>query len=358
MTAGVKRQDATVNRMHSAFRRLSEAGFPEKFVREVALPEWWDDEAADTPNGLVHGLMLISRHLGVDLASFEDETTPIRLNLSAPCKLKKRLDAGEDDMDVVRAMAVRVAQLASAAGESESLERPTSAAEARRYLLNDGRPWVSFLALLDYCWSIGVPVIHLSRLPRGIRRPDGMAVLVRGLPVILLCCQRKSPAWLLFILAHELGHFCLGHVIEDGLLIDERVAQDDSEDDVEEQETNAFALELLTGRPRWGCLAEGRWPNASALASEAQTIGRRDRIDPAQIVLQYGHLLGRDFFPVANAALEILEKNQDAIVMLRECMAARLDWSALPEDSSTFLMRITQSDVLSKDSEEPVAAAS
>ena len=49
----------------------------------------------------------------------------------------------------------------------------------------------------------------------------------------------------LFILAHELGHIALGHIEEDGVLIDE--SMDHNVQDQEEADANAFAIELLTG---------------------------------------------------------------------------------------------------------------
>jgi hypothetical protein len=328
--------------MRSVFRRLSEAGFPEKFVKEVALPDWWDDEAGASPSGLAHGLMLISRHLGVELTSLQQESSPVRLCLSAPCKFKKRPDAEEDDLAVARALAVRIAQLAVAATEQGSRPRLLSAKEVRQLLLDEGNPWIGFSALVDYCWSVGLPVIHLSRFPKGARRPDGMAALVHGRPVILICCQRKSPAWMLFLLAHELGHISLGHVADNGLLIDEKLSENGDDTDAEEMAANAFAVELLTGKPNCAYRANGRWPNAQKLAMLAKDVGRREHIDPGHIVLNYAHNMGVEFFPVANAALSLIEPRADALPLLRDRMAARLDWSALPADSSVFLMRVTQ----------------
>lgn len=51
---------------------------------------------------------------------------------------------------------------------------------------------------------------------------------------------------------------------------------------------------------------------------------------------------GADFYPVGVAALKVLEPEADAIGLVREKMAERLDWSRLPEDSSEFLLRVTQ----------------
>ena len=54
--------------------------------------------------------------------------------------------------------------------------------------------------------------------------------------------------------------------------------------------------------------------------------------------------MGDKFWPVANAALALLEPKRDALKVVRNKMAENLDWSSLPEDSSEFLMRISQAE--------------
>ncbi len=39
--------------MTSLYQRLSEVGFSEKFVREKALPDWWNEEFEATPGAVV-----------------------------------------------------------------------------------------------------------------------------------------------------------------------------------------------------------------------------------------------------------------------------------------------------------------
>ena len=182
--------------------------------------------------------------------------------------------------------------------------------------------------------------MHLDHFPKNAKRPDGFAARVNGRPVIVLCRHAKYSAWLLFILAHELGHLALGHVPEEGTLIDQGLDEDSL--DEEEQQANAFAIELLTGRANRRGIAAGRWPNAEELAKSAQGIGRKSMIDPGHVVLNYAHSMGQSFFPVGLAALKILDPHDDAVAKVRSKMARNLDWSRLPEDSSEFLMRVSQ----------------
>ena len=51
--------------------------------------------------------------------------------------------------------------------------------------------------------------------------------------------------------------------------------------------------------------------------------------------------MGSGFWRVANAALALIEPERNALEIVRQKLAERLDWSSLPEDSSEFLMRMT-----------------
>ena len=76
----------------------------------------------------------------------------------------------------------------------------------------------------------------------------------------------------------------------------------------------------------------------------AKFIGKEMRIDPGHLVLNYAHAMGERFWPVAIAALKLLEPKRDALKIVRAKMAEHLDWSKLPEDSSEFLMDSAFSD--------------
>lgn len=328
------------NPIKSLYSRLGQVGLTRAFVLRTAFPHWWDDEIANNPAGYAQGLMLLSRHLGLDLASLQDEKSPLKLREFGVCKFKKRADVSEDQLALARVMATRTAQLAAAAMPDEPQPLPSDASEVRQRILGGGAAWVGLRELLDYCWSIGLPVLHLDHFPKNACRPHGFASRLKGRPVIVLCRRSKHSAWLLFILAHELGHLVLGHVPEDGALLDEHI--DNESTDSEEEEANAFAIELLTGDSGRRFVATGRWPNARALAESAREIARRQMIDPGHVALNYAHSMGPAFYPVGTAALNLLEPHADAISLVRSVMAEHLDWSLLPEDSSEFLMRVTQ----------------
>lgn len=329
------------NPMNSLYRRLSGVGLTRNFVRETALPSWWDDEIAVNPAGYAQGLMLLARHLGLELDSLQDESVPLKLRDFGVCKYKKRAGVSEDELALARVMATRAAQLAAEAMSSSPASMPATAADIRQQILDGGARWVGLRELLDYCWSAGIPVLHVDHFPTNARRPDGFAARVHGRSVIVICRRARFSAWLLFILAHELGHVVLGHVADDGTLIDDHL--DEADQDTEERQANDFAVELLTGHPDKRFVAECQWPNAQQLAAAALAIGQQNMVDPGHIALNYAHSMGKSFFPVGNAALNLIEPPQgNAVETVRNKMAACLDWSRLPDDSSEFLMRVTR----------------
>jgi hypothetical protein len=331
----------STNPMADLYRRLGAVGLTKPMVHRYILPDWWNDQVAKNPAGYAEGISFISRHLGLDLASLRDSGRLITYRESGICKFKKSKNATEDQLQMARSLATRVAHLVNAATPESCAPLPASATQMRQEILGQGHPWVSLRNLVDYCWSLGVPVVHLTSFLKS-KRPDGLAVRVRGRPIVVLCKKVRATAWLLFILAHELGHIALGHIPEDGALVDENV--NTNEPDTEEDEANSFAIELLTGTKDCSFHSASRWPNAQRLAKRALEIGRELKIDPGHVVLNYAHTMGGEFFPVANAALSLLEPKKEALGIVRQKLAEHLDWSSLPEDSSEFLMRVTQAE--------------
>lgn len=326
--------------MAKLYQRLGDFGLPRKYVREVTLPSWWDDAAAANPAGYAQALLVLSRHAGLELSSLRDENCAIRLTDSEPHKFKKVRTASADDVSIARALAMQVAKIVALGVQKLSGKVP-SAAEARQAILDSDRRWVDLDGLLDYCWSCGIPVVHVSAFPRGAKKMDGIAARVNGTPVIIISKEAKFSSWLLFIVAHELGHIACGHIEENQAFVDENVDVDS--DDAEEIQANAFALELITGKAntRVRLAPNQQWPNADSLATMAQRFGQQSRVDPGHVVLNYAHSMGNKFWPVAQAALKKIEPRGSASELIRSKMATYLNWEAIPEDESEFVMRMT-----------------
>lgn len=323
----------------TVYERLRAVGFTKPYVRKVAaLPSWWDDQLWDDPASRSVGMMHLSRHLGIEITTLQDSMATLRLKDFGVCKYKKQAGTTDDELLLPRVIATRAAQLAAAAMDRPHEHIPD--AESLRATILESHPWVGFDSMLDACWKMGIPVLHVDNFPSDVRKkPIGFTLRANGRPAIVLCSKKTHPAWQLFVLAHELGHLFHGHVPENGALLDETAYQ--NERDPEEDQADQYAIELLTGKADTSIQA-GRWVKADRLAELATAYGHRNQVDPGHVILNCAHAEGTDFWPLANAALKALDPLSDAIATIRERFATELDWERLPEDSSEFLMRITR----------------
>jgi hypothetical protein len=181
---------------------------------------------------------------------------------------------------------------------------------------------------------------------------DGLAWVEDGRRAIVLSKKIRYSAWLLYILAHEVGHLAVGHVGRGGALLDEDV--DRGSTDEEERSANAFALELLTGNPETVVSTVGARATPTALVKAARQAGTEQHIDPGHLVLNWAYQAAGDSFAVANAALAILEPTVDAPGItidgpgiLRKYMLAYLDKTKVPEETYKFILRVTMAEDLS-----------
>ncbi|HLK61249.1 MAG TPA: ImmA/IrrE family metallo-endopeptidase, partial [Chthonomonadaceae bacterium] len=325
---------AIASRMQPMYKRLKRAGFPEKYVREKVLPDWWDDHIAETPAGYGQAVTMIALNLNIDPCSLEDEQSEIVCTKFGKPKYKKQAGHTDGELEPATCIAVRAAKIACLGVDIGAAPVPVSAQEIRRSLLARGSQCVHFEALLDYCWSLGIPVLHVSEFPSG-KKPDALSATMDGRPAIVLCKKIQYSAWLLFHLAHELGHIALGHLEGAGVLIDEEVKSDTDE---EETEANRFAIELLTGQSERH-INFGDLITSSSLASKVVAVGQYNTIDAGFLALLHGRATGN--WGTVNGALKFIEEKPRAIEAVRSRMLAHVDEERLSSESYGFLLRIT-----------------
>ncbi len=321
--------------MAELYSRLAEYGFNPKYVKEMVLPEWWDDKIAQNPAGYAEGVSLVVRHLGLDIHSLEDHTQDLCYKHIGPSRFKKSQNVSKAELPLAECIALRAAHLACTATPAPAETLAASAAQIRSLLLQRNPASLDFSTLLNYCWECGIPVLHVSEFPASGKKMDGLAVRVSGRPAIVLAKNSKFSAWLLFLLAHELGHIICGHLRDEEPRVDEA---GQTTEDKEEKEANAFAVELLTGD------AHSEYDSATNLTTDrllsaARAFGKANQIDPGVVVLNYGRTKGH--WGPAMADLKSIEPNADAPAVMRAMMCQRLDWERLPEETQAFLMRIT-----------------
>lgn len=321
-------------RMDDLYDRLATIGLSKQFVKENALPDWWCEEYEQEKGAIVTAASYISKLLNVDLKSLLDETVQPKLILTSQPKFKVQKGTDLEQLPVPSAIAAKVASILAYGCQSpyRSIAGLT-ASEIRQEILSSRRS-VDLEGLLDFCWSYGIPVVHLSRFPSGFRQFQGMSACFRQRPVIVLSFNVISPSQLLFILAHELGHILKGHLnlSSEGVLVDEKVELESI--DEEEVAANEVAVELMAGHPDRTYYTPHTY-NAIQLAAYAQRIGERDRVSPGVVALNYGW--SKNYWDSTIDALKILEPNANAPKQVNQYIRSHLDWERLGHDYRDYL---------------------
>ncbi|HBA67168.1 MAG TPA: hypothetical protein DCZ48_13510 [Methylococcaceae bacterium] len=319
--------------MKRLYSKLQTVGYNPKYIRSL-LPEWWDEEIADTPAGLQQASLILGQRFGVRAESlWTESTTPVlRLPLGIHFKHRDNVDAG--DLRIACALAQSLARIVLKAFPETPLPHfYLDAGELRKQLL-EGKKWISFQDLLAYCLSLGIPVIYLQHLPNRAKKMEGLAFEQNGRPVIVLT-RKNAHGYMLFDLAHELGHISLGHVSAEHSVIDQKIDVEAGEDD--ERAANRFALELLTGNPECKIVpVGGRWLKGCQLAHAAMICAERNQVDPLHIVLNYGHTT-KQWGPANMAIKEIAGNDPSDQETLRETLLQSLDFDVLSEDDYMLL---------------------
>ena len=205
---------------------------------------------------------------------------------------------------------------------------------------------VGFEGLLALCWAQGIPVLFLKDLPKTSKRMTGMAVSVQGRPAIVLGFNSPQHARQLFVLAHELAHIVCGHVGENGVLIDEDIAEvtdalagsDATRKDAEEKEADSFALALLRNGHTNVLKAIGRPDSAAVLASNAVIAGEQLGVDPGHLILSYAR--ENDDWARANQALGYIADPRGAIEVLNQWFMQSTDLGALSDENREHVLAI------------------
>jgi len=318
--------------MSTLYTRLSKMGFPPKFIREKALPEWWNSDLEENPVAVMEAAGYISKRLGLDIASVFNPNVPIKFKKVKSPKFKKRQNTDEQSLLVAQGLATRIAEIAGYACKYPVNELAADASQIRKTILKN-HSCVDLESLISFCWSCGIPVIHFSDFPQNTSKMDGMAAHLNGRPIIVISSGQKFSARLVFVIAHELGHIACGHV-QDGVLVDQDINKEIQ--DKEEKEANQFAEKLLFGETiyRWEQIS-----NPIDLVQIASKFGNQDRVDPGVVALNYAWQ--KSDWRIGTTALKIIEPNANASAKINHFLNENLDWEELSKDSQEYLKLVT-----------------
>lgn len=326
--------------MKRLYSKLQTVGYNPKYIKSL-LPDWWDDEIAETPAGLQQASLILGQTFGVRAETLWTESAEPALKLPQGICFKHRENIADDDLNVACAVARSLARIVLKVFPTKP--RPDfylDASELRKQLLID-KKWITFEDVLTHCLDLGIPVIHLHHLPQRVKKMEGLAFEQSGRPVIVLT-QNHPHGYALFDLAHELGHITLGHVTAEHSIVDQKI--DAEADDEDERAANRFALELLTGDPECKIVPTGRNLNGDELATSAMHYGEKNKIDPLHIVLNYAY--SKNHWGAANVAINKIAKNAPTDQeILRAALLQSLELDDLNEDDYTLLQTHLQGKV-------------
>jgi Zn-dependent peptidase ImmA (M78 family) len=301
----------------------------------------------------LEAISYIAKHLGIPLSDLRDPDNSLAPQNAASARFKLREGVNVDDVTWARALAIRAAEItASATDRPCEYTSTVNSGLVRQQILDSGEPWINLSNLIDFCWNAGIPVIHLPDVPGN--KMDGMAIRADDRPVIVLSLNKKHEAWLLFILAHELGHILRSHLDEDEAWVDEEFDLGATEN--HEREANSFAVELITGDPDTEASA-GYYPKAHELAKNATQLGKEHNIDPGALILNFAYHESGNVWPLASAALNKLESAPDAPSLIRSKVDSNLNWDLLPKESADFLRRLMKPDAAESGSKTKAVSA-
>lgn len=327
-----------------AFESLNAAGFPQAFVKR-ALPDWWDNALLKSSAGVLQFASILKVRLGLEVSFAQDGQ--LRIQTENPsARFKRRSTTQESELHVAATVGLALARLAIFCTREPYVPLPSQPQELRVQVKQHvGRQAVDFEGLLDFCWARGVPVLFLKELPKGGKRVAGIAIRVEGRPAIVLGLNSPQNARQLFVLAHELAHICLGHILETGALIDEglsavtdaiEVGPEIGRPDKEEKQADTFALAFLRGGQSAAVVDARNSPTAAELASACVTVGRQRGIDPGHLILSYA--AEHSDWLSATLALRYFPNHSAALELLRDRFIRQADLDRLTDENKKYLL--------------------
>ncbi|WP_285308782.1 ImmA/IrrE family metallo-endopeptidase [Stenotrophomonas maltophilia] len=325
------------------YRCLKTVGFTKGQVVSL-LPEWWEPDMARSASGLQETALLLGRRLNLSATALLEGRAERTIDLSVP-RYKHTVRVSQEQLVPATLIASSLAKAIVGAMPDRDVELARNAATVRKQILAPEGARMDFDALLDYCWSRGVPVIPLPNLPKGVRKMDAAAIKVGQRPAILIALRNNSKAWLSFLLAHELGHLCLNHVPDNAALVEGSLSDSaefdaESQIDTQEAEANDFASALLAGREAESVVQGwARGLPAVTLATTARRAANEFRTAPGHLVLRYAFVTKR--WPDARIALNFLADDMDAQATLVQRLQKEVDTNQIGDDLSDYVLQIT-----------------
>lgn len=217
---------------------------------------------------------------------------------------------------------------------------PTTAVDLRRQILRSS-PYVRLGDLLVACWGLGIPVVKTNIFPLERKRMQAITVRLGNQYVILIGRDSRFPAWIAFILAHELGHIVRGHIDDSAALLEMDDPLQVPERDNEELQADAFALALLTGDEEPKIIPGIERYSALQVAEAVVRAAAQERIDPGVLALCLAYGTGR-WEESVGALKRIAEQelSEDVGIGVNRIANNELDWDSTTSERAFYLHKI------------------
>ena len=333
----------TILKLGEIYKVLAQLGLKKSQVKSL-LPDWWDDEVGQTELGVWEFALIVARRLSIDANALLQGNISM-IGSVTKIAFKHRSTISSDAYLASSMMVASLSEAINAASAKPFKSFKSSALELRSHIREMNGGVIDFNGLLDFCWANGLPVIPLPNLPIGIRKMDGAIFYSGSRPAIVISRKNDSKAWLSFILAHEIGHYCLSHLEPGGFIIDadlkgDLTSQAESSNDDQEREADQFALDLLGGPEAEQAISV--WNPRSTGVSLAVNA----RNDAPGAGSAAGHLVLRHAFRTkrwaeSQAALNFLDEDFDAQDYLVAKLKSQIDLDLIAEDLQSMVCSIT-----------------
>jgi len=327
---------ATNTQIENVFSRLKQHGIDKNFIREILLPEWWDEKVLTSKAGYLQTLSILAKNLNINLTDLLRESQTLSLQNPLPIKFKKSENVDIEPDDIwPNALASRITDLVNNTFSIPQFDLPAEASELRKVFLGSNEK-IELDSVLDFLWQKGIPVLYVSQFPRDVHKMDGMVIKSRDRYIIIVSKTRKHNAWLLFIILHELGHILKGHLKgTESVIYDIEI---ELVTDKEEKEANEEALVFLSNSPAPKFI-EGSFQTGFQLANAAMKKAKEYNLDPGVLALNYAYLNNK--FPLTQQALKILDPEADAISLIKNKMKQYLALDNLSEENYDFFVKVS-----------------
>jgi Zn-dependent peptidase ImmA (M78 family) len=303
---------------------------------DASWPVWWSDDAGASISANVELHFSVARKLGLDPKSLLDEGQPTFVWQSQAAKFKQLAVSTHIHRSILSSYGNSIGRVLISACDQSANLASLSAFDLRNQILAR-QPSVRLQDLISLCWIAGIPVVYLRVFPLSAKRMYAMAVKHEGRFAILLARDANYPAPVAFYVAHELGHIQLGHIAEEGALLDfDNPVRPDGDDDVEECQADEFALALLTGARDFEIGTEARRFTAQQLAVSISQTAEQLRIEPGTLALCFGR--ATDKWAQTYAALKLIYTASHPVwKVINRTAAEQLAWDRVSSDSSSFI---------------------